>query len=347
MANEKDLIVNFLRSLPYAKLSSDRHQLMCRCPFCGDSRKDKTHTNFSIKLAEVSGDAFLYKCFRSECDKSGLLTTDTLQLFGCNDPQILNALATWNSKISKKYDSKFKSRKAREFQIVNVRNDYSRGKLAYVNKRLGMNWDFGDLAQFRIQLSIYDFIRGNRIKKLAYSKQYVDVLDTNCIGFISMYQDYAILRDCTRNITTGRRYHMYRTSGDINKNDTKVYAIPTEISLLEPSAADINVAEGVFSLLGAYLHTPYGRDARNVLFLANCGSEYRNTILSVCAQYGLVKINLHLWADSEVPVKKFVRIYKQISSAIKVEHCVVYYNRAADDFGHPAHEIKTEKIVIA
>lgn len=341
-----DKIIEFLKSLPYASVSGDGKQIMVRCPYCGDSRKDKTHTNFSIKLAREEGEPFLYKCFRAECEKSGLLTPDTLQLFGCYDSQILSDLATWNQKITKKFDKRFKVKKKREYEVVNVKSETSKRKLDYINYRLGTNWSFKELKDYRIQLSLYDFIRGNGIKKLAYKKEYVDTLDSTCIGFISMYRDYAILRDCTKSLVTGRRYHMYRTSGEIDPNDTKVYAIPTELDLLDPDPADINVAEGVFSLLGAYLHTSYGRDMRNSIFLANCGSEYKNTILGVCAQYGLVKINLHLWADSEVSLKKFKAIYSQIASMVKVEHATVYYNDASDDFGHSVDEIKVRKIIL-
>lgn len=341
-----ETIIAFLKSLPYANVSGDGKQIMVRCPYCGDSRKDKTHTNFSIRLATEEGDPFLYKCFRAECEKSGLLTPDTLQLFGCYDSSILSDLATWNQKITKKFDKRFKVKRRREYEIVNVKSEYSKQKLQYINDRLGVNWTFKDLKDYRIQLSLFDFIRGNGIKRLAYSKDYVTVLDSCCIGFISMYRDYAILRDCTKNLVTGRRYHMYRTSGTVDPNDTKVYAIPTELDLLDPEAADINVAEGVFSLLGAYLHTDYGRDQPNSIFLANCGSEYKNTILGVCAQYGLVKINLHLWADSEVPVKKFQRVFNQIDAILKVEHATVYYNDAADDFGHAASDIKVRKIIL-
>lgn len=329
----------FLKNLPYAKVSSDGQQLMCRCPFCGDSRKDPTHTNFSIKLAKEPGDAFLYKCFRAECEKAGLLTTDTLQLLGCTDMDVLNDLAEWNKKISKKFDKNFKARKSRHYEIVNVKNNLALDKLNYVNARLGMNWDFKDLANYRIQLSLYDFLRGNRIRKLAYKPEYCDMLDKYCIGFISIYQDYAILRDCSKQLITKRRYHMYRTSGVVDPNDTKVYAIPTEIDMLDPSPADINVAEGAFSILGAYLHTDYGRDNKNAIFLANCGSEYRNTILNICAQYGLVRVNLHLWADSEIGLKKFQILLKSLQKNLLIEHAYVYYNDAAEDFGQPGNKI--------
>lgn len=339
-------ITEFLKDLPYAKISSDGRQLMCRCPFCGDSRKDPTHTNFSIKLAREVGEAFLYKCFRAECGRSGLLTTDTLQLFGCRDMDTLSELATWNQAISKKFDKQFHVKKSRQYQVVNVKSDYSKGKLAYINQRLGTNWDFKDLKDYRIQLNLYDFIRGNRIRKLAYSKTTCDNLDAYCIGFISMYQDYAIFRDCTKNMITGKRYYNYRTSGEIDPNDTKVYCIPTELDLLDPNPADINIAEGAFSILGAYLHTDYGRDNPNSLFLANCGSEYRNTILSVCAQYGLVKINLHLWADSEIPIGKFQKLYKSIKDRLLIEHCYVYYNTKAEDFGQRAKNISVKRVIL-
>lgn len=335
-------VLDFLKSLPYRKISSDGTQLTCRCPFCGDSRKDPTHVNFSIKIGIKDREPFLYKCFRADCGKSGILTTDTLQLLGCNDMETLVELANWNKTVSKRFEKGFTARKKRNYAIVNLKSDRSKNKLAYVNQRLGMNWSFKDLADYRIQLSIVDFIKGNNIKKLAYDPSYVEILDKNCVGFISMYKDYAILRDCTKSLVTKRRYHMYRTSGIAGENDTKVYAIPTEIDLLEPTAADINVAEGAFSILGAYLHTDLGRNNRNVMFMANCGSEYFNTIMSACAQYGLIRVNLHLWADSEIPISKFQKLLRRLNNHLIVESCHVYYNKAAEDFGQPGDKIDVQ-----
>ena len=341
-----DRIIDFLKSLPYAKISSDGQQLSCRCPYCGDSRKDPTHTNFSIRIGVKDKEPFLYCCFRADCGKSGILTTDTMQLLGCNDMETLSELANWNKTISKKFEKGFTARKKRNYEIVNVKSNRSKNKLAYINRRLGMAWSYKDLADYRIQLSLIDFLRGNNIKKLAYGPSYVDMLDRYCVGFISMYKDYAILRDCTPNLVTKRRYHMYRTSGVVGENDTKIYAIPTEIDILDPSAADINVAEGAFSILGAYLHTEHGRTQRNTLFMANCGSEYFNTIMSACAQYALIRVKLHLWADSEVPIKKFQALYKRLKDRLIIESATVYYNDAAEDFGQPAEKIKVRQVLL-
>lgn len=325
-------VIEFLKSTPHANYYNGNSHIRIRCPYCGGSRSSDV-AEFSIKVSVEDNEPLLFKCFRASCGKAGVLTPDTLQLLGCNDMDTLVELATWNKTATKKSKA-FTIRKRKDLEIINVNNELVKYKLQYINDRLGINLSVDELNKYRIQLNLYDFIRGNGIKKLAYSKNYCDALNNNCVGFISMYQDYMILRDCTKNMVTGRRYHMYRTLGVINPDDTKIYAIPTDIDLLSPEPAELHVAEGAFSLLGAYFHTNFGRRRRNQIFLANCGSQYKNTILSTCIQYGLLEIELFIYSDTGIDIKHYKHLIKQLSDIINIKSCKVLYNKSSDDFGH-------------
>ena len=126
-------------------------------------------------------------------------------------------------------------------------------------------------------------------------KEYCDKLDYYCIGFMSMYNDYIICRDISRELKSGNRYTMYRTSGVSNKDDMKLYCIPADIDLLDPRPACINIAEGPFSILGAYLHcNDIGNTEKNSLWLANCGAKYKNTLLHVTKQFGLLRVKIFI-----------------------------------------------------
>ena len=334
-------VVQFLKSCPRAMMNGDETNITVQCPFCGDSQKSD-HGHFSIKLEIDPGEGMPYQCFRADCGETGILTTETLQLLGCSDPGTLLELASHNRTISGKLEKGFSEKYNHNYQVVNLSLSDNEAKLDYINHRLGVNFRFEDLQDFKIQLGLYDFLRGNYINTLAFKKEKCDLLDQYSIGFLSMYSDYLICRDITQEQLTGLRYTMYRIRGKSTENDKKLYCIPTKVDLLDPHPADINIAEGTFSILGAYLHTKKGRDHPNNLWLANCGSGYKNTLLHVVKQFGLYDVNLHIWSDSEIGIRKYEKLVQDVQDRMNLRSCHVYYNSKAEDFGVPGNQIKVE-----
>ena len=170
------------------------------------------------------------------------------------------------------------------------------------------------------------------------------MLDQYTIGFLSMYSDYLICRDVTKHIVTGNRYTTYRIRGKPKEDDMKVYCIPGELDILDPKPVDINIAEGTFSILGAYLNTSIKKKQKNSIWLANCGSGYKTTLLHVSRQYGLLDVNLHIWSDSEVKVQKYEKFTKEAKSHMNLNSVTVYYNTKAEDFGYNKNQIQIETV---
>lgn len=349
-------IVGFLKSLPVYSESTDKTQIYVRCPFCGDSRKDSKSTHFSIKVDVREGEPMMYRCFQPDykCGAKGIFKTDTLQKLGCIDMDTILELSQYNASISKHLDANFVSKKAKDYQLVNLDNKFNRFKLTYINQRLGTKLNTSDLRDLKIQLGLAEFINLNNIKRLAFKPKMCEILDQYCIGFMSMYSDYIIFRDFSddpiigseKQPITGRRYTMYRTSGKPNPEDMKLYSIPTDIDLLDPNPANINIAEGTFTILGSYLNTDIGRDQRNNIFLANCGTGYKQTIDHICRQYGLLKVNINIFSDSEVPIFMYQKLYNAVKDRYDIRSFIVYYNDAAEDFGHAKKDIKIRKVTI-
>ena len=115
---------------------------------------------------------------------------------------------------------------------------------------------------------------------------------------------------------------------------------------MDPHSAIINVAEGPFSILGAYLNTDLGRERPNNVWLANCGSEYTNTILRVCKQFGLLKVRINIWSDSEIKLNKYQKLYRDLKNRMNIRRMIIYYNRAAEDFGHAARNIEVQTATV-
>ncbi len=337
------LVSAFLKTLPRYKESTDGRQCVVKCHFCGDSTKSDTG-HLSIKIDVDEGEGLLFKCFRADCQHKGILTSSILQDMGCNDLDTLLELAGYNKTINKSIEKGFNVKTNRNYQLVNLSISDNKKKLDYINQRLGTNFTTEDLRRFKIQLGLYEFLRVNYINKLAFDKKYCDIIDEWTISFLSMYSDYLICRDISSKEFLGKKYTMYRISGKPNPTDMKLYCIPTEISLLDPNPAEINVAEGAFSIIGAYLYGGYGKTEPNSLWLANCGSEYLNTILHVIKQYGFLDIRLNIWSDSEIGLKKYEKLLKELNGRLHLSSMDVLYNEADNDFGHPKDHISTKKI---
>lgn len=338
-------VYRFLQTLPRYRESGDGVWIQVQCPFCGDSQKSN-NGHFSIKVDVDRNEPMCYKCFRADCGEKGLFTTDTLKALGCSDINVLSELANHNKNCGGKVGSDIIIRDAKPLVIANVNRTSRLNKLQYINDRLGTKFSMADMEQFKIQLNLYDFLEVNSISKLAFPRQICDLIDQYCIGFISIYGDYIIFRDITKGMVTGKRYQIYRTIGRPQEGDLKLYSIPSEIDLLDPQPAILNIAEGPFSILGAYLYGKIGKDARNSIWLANCGSDYEKSIKYITKRYGLLTVRINIWSDSEIPIKRYEALKHKLDNHMKIKAFHVYYNTKSDDFGHPVDEIHPKRIVL-
>lgn len=326
--------------------SGDGRNISTRCPLCGGSRSDPNDHTFSVKIDVEDGEPIYFQCFRASCLRKGVLRSDTLQEIGITNMDVLLEVANHNKTISAEFDKPFTVRQSRDYALVNLPVGNALMKLAYINNRLGTNLAVEDLKDFKIQLSLLEMLRINDIKQLSVKKSRAQLLDVYCIGFISMFKDYMICRDVSSDMKTGNRYYTYRISGRPDPNDLRIYSIPREVSLMDPKSAIINVAEGPFSILGAYLNTDLGAEHPNSIWVANCGSEFENTIIRVCKQYGFLKVRINIWSDSEIKVEKYEKLYKQLKDRLDIRRMIVYYNDKDDDFGHPRHSIKIREVTV-
>lgn len=336
------LLYDALSAMENFRLSSDGRNCTIKCPFCGGSSKDIS--SLSIKIDVDKGEPIWYQCFRASCGVKGALNTTKLQEMGITDIDTVLELAQYNKTLGANFDKPFITKKKREYVTVNLPIKSNTAKLAYINGRLGTKLTCTELSQFKIQLSLMEMLRVNDIKRLAVSRDKAAILDAYSIGFVSMFDDYLICRDITPDKKTGMRYYMYRISGKPDPNDLKIYSIPREIDILDPRSAIINVAEGPFSILGAYLHTDIGTERKNSIWVANCGSQYTNTIMRICKQYGLLKVRLNIWSDSEIKIGFYRKLYSQLKNRLDIRRMTVYYNSKKEDFGHAKKDISIEAV---
>ena len=338
------LFISALHNMENFKESGDGTNCTIRCPFCGGSNSDLS--SLSIKIDVKSGEPVWYQCFRASCGRKGAITTTVLQEMGITNMDTIMEIAQHNKTVSSTFDKPFNVRSLKDYATVNLPIPDNRTKLKYINTRLGSELSIADLSTFKIQLSLLELIRINEIRKLSVKQSMATLIDENCIGFISMYNDYMICRDISADMKTGMRYYMYRISGKPDPDDLKTYCIPCDIDIMNPKSAVINIAEGPFSILGAYLNTDFGREKPNSIWVANCGSQYQNTILRICKQYGLLKVRINIWSDSEIKLSYYKKLYSQLKDRLDIRRMTVYYNDAADDFGHARKDIDIREVTL-
>lgn len=342
---ELPLLYRALREIdPDCRMSSDEMNLSMRCPFCGGNAED--HHSFSIKINPNQGEPIFFQCYRASCGKKGALRADMLDEIGIMDQAVYNEVTAHNRTISPNFDRSMKYGRKKDIEIVNLPVGNAPAKLAYINNRLGTKLTVAELKDYKIQLSLLDMLRLNDINKLAVSKTHARGLDVYSIGFVSMFSDYLICRDITPDMKTGYRYYTYQIAGRISPDAIKIYSIPRTIDIMDPKSAIINVAEGPFSILGAYLNTDLGREHNNSVWLANCGAQYENTIMRVCKQFGLLKVRLNLWSDSEIKIGYYQKLYRQIKKRLDIRRMVIYYNGKAEDFGHAKRDIDIREATV-
>ncbi len=339
------LLYRALTSLdPSARMSSDDVNMSMRCPYCNGSMED--NHSFSIKINPEPGEPIFFQCYRASCGKKGALRADMLEEIGIRSQQVYNEVMAHNRTISPTFDRGLKYGVQKHVQIVNLPRGNALQKLQYINWRLGTNLKIQDLSDLKIQLSLLDMLRLNDIEKLAVGKDRARALDVYCVGFISMFADYMICRDVTPDNKLGMRYYNYQIAGRVSKDAIKVYSIPRDIDIMDPHATIINVAEGPFSILGAYLNTTLGREKNNSVWLANCGAQYENTIMRVCKQFGLLKVRINIWSDTGIPIGVYRKLYGSIRKRLDIRRMTVYYNDASDDFGYPRNKISVQEATI-
>lgn len=337
------LLYQALMDMPHT-LSGDETQISIRCPKCGDSENNPDAKHFSIKIEPVDGEPVLCRCWRASCGYTGYLKSSDLMNMGITDMAVIGELSAYNRTIGKNLDNSFISRSVREYEVINLESKNTSAKLEYLNRRLGTSFSITDLRHYKIQLGLYDMLGINSIHRLAFAKSTCDLLDQYCIGFMSIYNDYLICRDITEKCITGKRYTNYRISGKPSPTDMKLYSIPREIDIMNPRATEINIAEGPFSILGAYLNSGYEISRPNSIWVANCGSEYHNTIMYLCKEYGLLKVRINIWSDSEIKITKYQKLLSQLKPRLDIRSFVVRYNDKAEDFGHTAKDIKMKEV---
>ena len=251
MNADKQNMLEELLLLPYANYDNIRHQLMVRCPFCGDSVKHHDSTHFGIKInpSDIK-EPILFHCFR--CNIGGFMDSRTMRLLGSYNMEVNNSLYEINrnaTRLNGKSLSMSDSLIKMKIPEVII-NERSLKKHEYIEKRLGLKLDMNDLAQKKVIYNFGNLLKENNFNKVNCSAEMAKMLQEDYVGFLSAKNEYINFRDTGNN---KMRWYIYNVAGRID-NTRKFYIMPNKIDLFTKDMIIINICEGAFDALGIYYH---------------------------------------------------------------------------------------------
>lgn len=299
--------INRMRSFyPNLKVASGGSEVVCRCPYCGDS-KDPKHAHLYISVPQNEEEISQYHC--KKCPAHGVVDVDLLRKIGCEDTSLLVEVSKHNSEVFKL--PKYKSIKQIDVYPLNmgyVRQDpMNEAKLGYINSRIGSNFSISDLASLKIFLNLYDIINTNHLELTRHQMTCND-LDKWFMGFISYDNSFAGLRKLTNRElykTINKRYINYTL---VNKtNDAKnFYVIPTMIDILNPAPVKIHLAEGQFDILSIFYNLNNCNRNQNI-YIACGGKSYTQALEFILLETGIINYELHYYPDKDVTNADFFK----------------------------------------
>lgn len=309
----------------------NRNQIALRCQFCGDSKKNPSKTRFYVQInADNDNLPILYNCFN--CGVSGILTPSVLRTFDITDLQLNSSLLTFNKKTTKNlYKQIGGSETKLNFEVPRTANQTGISKkYDYLNKRLGLTLSLSEWLNLKVVFSLQTFLEHNKIDVVNANAETALTLNNDYVGFLSVKNEYIVFRNVTE--SNKPRYYKYSIYPNI-ENARKFYSIPNSIDIISESPVIINMAEGVFDILGVYYHIN-NKNLDNQLYVAVCDSGY-SSVIKYFLGLGLIgkDIIINIFSDSDHDVYFYNKLLKELTPWVgKIN---IFYNRKSKDYGVP------------
>ena len=321
-----------LSSLQGAKIASGGREVIARCPSCGKEE------HLYVSIPQDNNTPSKFNCFK--CGYSGIVTPRILMEWDSYDPDVAIDLLNHNKNCNGK-DKSYNNKTIKSYYIRNdiIDSKASRGKLDYINNRLGLQLSYHDLLNLKIVLNLYDVLNASYVQKLTRHKNICDQLNEYFMGFISIDNTTINMR---RLVDEGivyqgidERYINYKIF-DVNNNQ-KFYTIPTMIDMTQP--INIHIAEGPFDILSIYKNV---RREEPGIYSSCTGCNYLAVLMYFIETYKIPYCNIHIYADNDKSGSN--EKMNKIASAIRPLRFPLYIHRnlynGEKDFGVSSERIK-------
>ena len=313
------------------------YELNVRCPFCGDSVKNANSAHLSIRINPDDDQPLVFRCLR--CNTTGIFNGTTLSMIGVYSSTNSTNIERYNRLSCKKHGI-VSNKKGLNIKFPKLEiNDSIIQKHKYIENRLGINVDIEELHNKKI---VYDFLglmKYNHIEKMYGNIDHIKALQTDHVGFLSARNDFINFRDMTGN---HKRYYIYKIKRDLDTTG-KFYIMPNKIDPFDNGIKTINIAEGVFDILGIYYNILNKYDY-NTVYAAINGSGYLNVIKYILEQGLLCDVNVNIFSDADRAPDYYTNMIKTLAPF--VNDIRLFYNEIGKDYGVPKDQVKLKEVQI-
>ncbi len=333
-------------NLPFCTPASGGRFVVTKCPFCGDG-KHHNSKHLYIGLGYDNDRPFVY-CHL--CHTYSPLTSDLLAThFGLFDLDIMTNLSKEHYRLNQLPRFQNKEREIYDLKNIIRPHVHNDKKLAYINKRLGSNLDFDDLADLKIMLSLKNLLADNNITTYSRDERIIDALDTYFMGFISTDNAFINMRSLAKkgvlHQSIDKRYVNYNIHIK-SDNHLRMYTVPVNINRNDARRVKLHIAEGPFDILSILLNLRKDRDHN--IYTAVCGSGYMNVLKQYINGYNLINMEVHIYRDLDDETNDSLYKFNQIYDFINIYGIPLYIHtnryQGEKDFGVPIDRILEDVI---
>jgi hypothetical protein len=312
-------------------------ELNVRCVFCGDSIKNANSAHLSIRINPDDDQPIVFRCLR--CNSTGIFNGTTMTMIGLYSNTNSTNLERYNRLSCKKHGLSI-SKKGLNLKIPKLKiNDNVLLKHKYIEDRLGIKIDIEELHNNKIIYNFVDLLKYNNIQKIYGTEQHIKDLQYDHVGFLSARNDFINFRDITGK---HKRYYIYKIMRSMDTTG-KFYIMPNNIDPFNDDIKTINIAEGVFDILGIYYNI-LNKYKYNTVYAAINGSGYLNVIKYILEQGLLCDVNINIFSDNDRPPDYYKNMVKTLTPF--VNDIRLFYNSIGKDYGVPINEIKLKEVPI-
>lgn len=338
--NDKKDFLSYLQRSRYCQPVGDI-RVKTRCVLCGDSKKDYNKKRLYI-LSDFNdpSEPVMYKCFN--CGEYGMLTVDMLNMIVGEDYE-LNQLLKRINKFAMNDSgtvrvNKYKNNKEIKVDIPQPKRIASTiKKIQYLNDRIGYKIPIEDYPRLKLIFNVSEFLETNNIPLRNSYKKYIMDYDRDYIGFLSVKNEYIILRDITGKHKM--RYVKFNIFG-MESNAHSFYTIKNGIDTITTQPIDVVLTEGPFDILSV-VYNIYGGIRPNIIFMSTNHGAFYNPLLYYINK-GIVGSNIYIniYKDSDS-----IMDYKLLKEQVRIytKNFKVFYNGIGKDFGVPRNEFEIEE----
>lgn len=320
--------------------NSAKTELMCRCPYCGDSQKDLSHTHFYIKHD------IPYSFFCQRCEAKGVLSPETLHDFEVEDSELGLQLKTETREFFKNTNKNLSNidfidrKRILKYPKYQFGSALFQKKIGYLQDRFGKPLEKQDLFNFKIVNSLEETLILNNMNKILEDDKFYSMMknaDKEAVCFISTDNNYALFRYCHNNFK--RRYFTLSLNYPYDIGH-KVYSIHNQVSMFQPKIKLV-LTEGIFDIISVYMNFYKGQDNSSTIFYSLNGKSFKLVPL-LMNRLGFLNIDLEIYSDGDVTKYQ----YKDFLDFYRFDSILVHYNEMSGekDFGVPINQIRKKTL---